>query len=92
MMMSATDAESSVATPAEAGFAPDLEERFEIIARQAGTLPNLHGIVAARLGRGTSPAELSLVAMGARRCSGRRCSGSSGWAVPIVIRSPRRHG
>src|SRR5271169_4777287 len=40
----------SVVTPVEAGFAPDLEERFEI-ARQAGVLPNLHGVVAARGGR-----------------------------------------
>ncbi len=39
-----------MATPAEAGFAPDLEDRFEI-ARHAGILPNLHGVVAARDGR-----------------------------------------
>jgi len=39
-----------LATPAEAGFAPDLAECFEI-ARQAGTLPNLHAVVAARGGR-----------------------------------------
>ena len=38
------------ATPPEAGFAPDLEERFEV-ARQAGVLANLHGTVAARDGR-----------------------------------------
>lgn len=48
--MSATDAASSVATSTQAGFAPDLDERFEI-ARQAGSLPNLHGVVAARGGR-----------------------------------------
>ena len=35
---------------AEAGFASDLDENFEI-ARQAGTLPNLHGVIAARSGR-----------------------------------------
>lgn len=34
-------------TPTEVGFAPDLNEDFEI-ARQAGILPNLHGVVAAR--------------------------------------------
>jgi CubicO group peptidase (beta-lactamase class C family) len=45
-----TDSEWSVAGPAEVGFAPDLEEHFEI-ARQAGSLPNLHGVVAARSGR-----------------------------------------
>jgi len=39
-----------VISPDEAGFAPDLAERFDI-ARQAGVLPNLHGIVAARGGR-----------------------------------------
>ena len=37
-------------TPAEAGFAPDLDENFEI-ARQAGILPNLHGVIAARGGQ-----------------------------------------
>jgi CubicO group peptidase (beta-lactamase class C family) len=37
-------------TPAEVGFSDDLEENFEI-ARLAGTLPNLHGVVAARHGR-----------------------------------------
>jgi CubicO group peptidase (beta-lactamase class C family) len=42
--------EWQVATPLEAGFAPDLEERFEA-ARQAGVLPNVHGVVAARNGR-----------------------------------------
>jgi hypothetical protein len=36
-----TEAKWSMTTPAEAGFAPDLEENFEI-ARQAGTLPNPH--------------------------------------------------
>jgi CubicO group peptidase (beta-lactamase class C family) len=36
--------------PAEAGFAQDLGERFEA-ARQAGVLPNLHGVAAARNGR-----------------------------------------
>lgn len=40
----------NVITPTEAGFAPDLEERFDV-ARQAGILPNLHGVVAARSGR-----------------------------------------
>ncbi len=49
--MTATRAtELGAASPAEAGFAPDLEERFDI-ARQAGTLPNLHGVVAARRGQ-----------------------------------------
>ena len=37
-------------TPAEAGFVPDLDDNFEI-ARQAGILPNLHGVVATRGGR-----------------------------------------
>lgn len=37
-------------TAAEAGFAPDLDERFDI-AREAGTLPNMHGVLAARHGR-----------------------------------------
>jgi CubicO group peptidase (beta-lactamase class C family) len=40
----------STVTPEEAGFAPHLGEAFEI-ARQAGTLPNLHGVVAVRGGR-----------------------------------------
>lgn len=44
------DTNWNMATPVEAGFAPDLEENFGI-ARQAGTLPNLHGVVAARGGR-----------------------------------------
>jgi CubicO group peptidase (beta-lactamase class C family) len=39
-----------IVAPTEAGFAPDLEERFEI-ARQAGVLANLHGVVAARGGQ-----------------------------------------
>jgi len=39
-----------VIPPEAAGFASDLEERFDI-ARQAGVLPNLHGVVAARGGR-----------------------------------------
>ena len=33
------------ATPPQAGFAPDLDDRFEI-ARRAGVLPNLHAVVA----------------------------------------------
>ena len=37
-------------TPAAAGFAPDLHQRFEI-ACQAGVLPNLHGVVAMRHGK-----------------------------------------
>ena len=45
-----TDSTWDVTTPAEAGFSPDLDSDFEI-ARQAGTLPNLHGVVAARGGR-----------------------------------------
>jgi CubicO group peptidase (beta-lactamase class C family) len=45
-----TDAKWSMTTSADAGFAPDLEENFEI-ARQAGTLPNLHGVMAARGGQ-----------------------------------------
>ncbi len=43
--MTTTDPEWSVVTPREAGFAPDSDDRFEI-ARQAGVLPNLHGVVA----------------------------------------------
>ncbi len=50
MTIPATGADWSTTTPPRAGFAPDLEERFEI-ARQAGTLPNLHGVVAVRDGR-----------------------------------------
>jgi CubicO group peptidase (beta-lactamase class C family) len=45
-----TNANWNMTTPAEAGFAPDLDENFEI-ARQAGVLPNLHGVIAARGGR-----------------------------------------
>jgi CubicO group peptidase (beta-lactamase class C family) len=45
-----TDTNWNTTTPAEAGFGPDLDENFEI-ARQAGTLPNLHGVIAARGGR-----------------------------------------
>ena len=42
--------EWNTTTPAEAGFASDLDENFEI-ARQAGTLPNLRGVIAARGGQ-----------------------------------------
>ncbi len=42
--------EWNTTTPAEAGFASDLDESFEI-ARQAGTLPNLRGVIAARGGQ-----------------------------------------
>jgi hypothetical protein len=45
-----TDTKWNTTTPAEAGFGPDLDENFEI-ARQAGTLPNLRGVIAARGGR-----------------------------------------
>jgi CubicO group peptidase (beta-lactamase class C family) len=45
-----TDTTWNTTTPAEAGFGSDLDENFEI-ARQAGTLPNLHGVVAARGGQ-----------------------------------------
>ena len=48
--MGGLDVEWSSATAADSGFAADLDERFEI-ARQAGLLPNLHGVVAARGGR-----------------------------------------
>ena len=48
--MRAGRAEWAFTTPAEAGFAADLEERFAI-ACQAGVLSNLHGVVAARDGR-----------------------------------------
>lgn len=44
------DGRWNTTTPAEAGFAPDLDENFEI-ARQAGILPNLHGVIAARGGQ-----------------------------------------
>lgn len=37
-------------TPTEAGFASDLDENFEL-ARQAGVMPNLHGVVAVRAGQ-----------------------------------------
>ena len=49
-MAMTTDTKWSETTPSEAGFAPDLDENFEV-ARQAGILPNLHGVVAARGGR-----------------------------------------
>ncbi|WP_428492874.1 serine hydrolase domain-containing protein [Rhodopila sp.] len=39
-----------ITDPEKAGFAPDLNDRFEI-ARQAGVLPNLHGVLAARGGQ-----------------------------------------
>jgi CubicO group peptidase (beta-lactamase class C family) len=45
-----TDIKWNTTGLAEAGFASDLDENFEI-ARQAGTLPNLHGVIAARGGR-----------------------------------------
>jgi CubicO group peptidase (beta-lactamase class C family) len=48
--MVAADGQWQVTTPAEAGFAPDLDACFEI-ARQAGTLPNVHAVVAVRRGR-----------------------------------------
>ncbi|CAO3382879.1 serine hydrolase domain-containing protein [Azospirillum argentinense] len=35
--------------PQEAGFAEDLDERFDV-AREAGCLPNVHGVIAARGG------------------------------------------
>ena len=50
MTMAGTSVGWQFVTPAEAGFAADLAERFEI-ARQAGVLPNLHGVVAARAGQ-----------------------------------------
>jgi CubicO group peptidase (beta-lactamase class C family) len=37
-------------TPEEAGFTGDLSDRFEL-ARQAGVLANVHGVVAARAGK-----------------------------------------
>jgi CubicO group peptidase (beta-lactamase class C family) len=49
-MTAASNAELELTTPPEAGFTPDLDERFEG-ARQAGLLPNLHGVVAARGGQ-----------------------------------------
>jgi CubicO group peptidase (beta-lactamase class C family) len=48
--MARTFQEWETATASEAGFAADLDERFAI-AREAGTLPNLHAVVAARGGR-----------------------------------------
>lgn len=45
-----TDIKWNTTGLAEAGFASDLDENFEI-ARQAGTLPNLHGVIAARGGQ-----------------------------------------
>jgi CubicO group peptidase (beta-lactamase class C family) len=45
-----TSIEWTTTTPAEAGFAPDLDAAFDL-AREAGVLPNLHGVVAARGGR-----------------------------------------
>ena len=48
--MGAARTELDKVKPTEAGFAPDLDERFEV-ARHAGVLPNLHGVVAARNGR-----------------------------------------
>jgi CubicO group peptidase (beta-lactamase class C family) len=47
MIMAASEDDWTLATPAQAGFAPDPGDGFEI-ARQAGTLPNLHGVVAVR--------------------------------------------
>ena len=48
--MAQTDSDWRMTTPEEAGFAADLAQRFEI-ARQAGSLPNVHGVVAVRGGR-----------------------------------------
>jgi len=45
-----TDTAWTAATPLEAGFTLDLDDRFET-ARAAGLLPNLHGMVAVRHGR-----------------------------------------
>jgi CubicO group peptidase (beta-lactamase class C family) len=50
MMTAIMTSELSAAAPADVGFASDLEERLEV-ARQAGILPNLHSVVAARRGR-----------------------------------------
>lgn len=50
MSMTTTEAAWPMVAPGEAGFAPDLGERFEA-AREAGVLPNLHGVVAVRHGR-----------------------------------------
>ena len=49
-MMPGNGLQWEIATPAEAGFAADVNERFEM-ARQAGVAPNVHGVVAARSGR-----------------------------------------
>jgi CubicO group peptidase (beta-lactamase class C family) len=48
--MSAARAEWEMATAGEAGFADDLDARVTV-ARDAGCLPNVHGIVAVRGGR-----------------------------------------
>jgi CubicO group peptidase (beta-lactamase class C family) len=48
--MAVIESKWDLATPVEAGFAPDLDECFDI-CRQAGILPNLHSVVAARSGR-----------------------------------------
>ena len=48
--MDATSRRWEITTPAEGGFAPDLDANFEI-ARQAGTLSNVHAVVAVRYGR-----------------------------------------
>lgn len=48
--MAAPTRDWEIVGPAKAGFAPDLDERFGI-ARQAGILPNLHGVLAARGGQ-----------------------------------------
>jgi CubicO group peptidase (beta-lactamase class C family) len=40
----------ALTSPEQAGFAPDLDDRFEI-ARAAGVLPNLHGVIALRDGQ-----------------------------------------
>ena len=45
--MQASGADWTFTTAAEAGLAADLDQRFDL-ARQAGLLPNLHGVVAAR--------------------------------------------
>jgi CubicO group peptidase (beta-lactamase class C family) len=45
--MAMEDLGGDAVTPEEAGFAPDLADRLAI-ARDAGVLPNLHGIAAAR--------------------------------------------
>jgi CubicO group peptidase (beta-lactamase class C family) len=45
-----TDSNWTMITAVEAGFSPNLDENFQI-AQQAGTLPNLHGVVATRAGQ-----------------------------------------